>query len=48
MNPKLFDFIEVGLKSEAHETFEDIISDKIFKYNYRQLADAPEVYSHRM
>ena len=33
---------------EVNENFEDIISDKIFKFKYRQNADAPEVYTERM
>ena len=47
-NPKIYDFVETGLINEVHETFEDIITDKIFKYKYRQYADAPEVYARRM
>ena len=47
-NPKLYDFIETGLINEVHETFEDLIEDKIFKYKYRQFADAPDVYARRM
>ena len=30
-----------------NENFEDIIADKIFKFKYRQNADAPEVYFAR-
>lgn len=48
LNPKLYDFVETGLINEVHETFEDIISDKLFKYKYRQYADAPELYAKRM
>ena len=33
---------------EVNENFEDIIADKIFKYKYRQNADAPEIYYARM
>lgn len=47
-NPKLYDFIETGLINEVHETFEDLIEDKIFKYKYRQFADAPDVFARRM
>ena len=35
------------MTSEVHENFQDIIEDKIFKYKYRQNADAPEVFSAR-
>ena len=48
MNPKLYDFIETSLRFEAHENFEDLVSDKIFKYKYRQYADLPDVYARRM
>ena len=34
--------------NEVTENFEDIISDKIFKFKYRQNADAPEIYAERM
>lgn len=43
-DPKRFDFIETSLISEVHENFEDLIEDKIFKYKYRECADAPQVY----
>ena len=33
---------------EVNENFDDIIADKIFKYKYRQNADAPEIYAARM
>ena len=33
--------------SEVHENFQDIIEDKIFKFKYRQNADAPAVYAAR-
>lgn len=46
-DPKLYDFIETGMITEVHENFQDIIEDKIFKYKYRQNADAPEVFHAR-
>lgn len=30
-----FDFVELALKDEVHETFEDVVEDKIFRYKYR-------------
>ena len=33
--------------SEVHENFQDIIEDKIFKFKYRQNADAPAVFAAR-
>jgi hypothetical protein len=47
LNPKLYEFIETSLKSEVHETFEDLIEDKIFKYKYRQFADSASTYFKR-
>lgn len=38
---KQFDFVETALSVEPHETFEDLIEDKIFKFKYRQNCDAP-------
>ena len=33
--------------SEVHENFEDLIEDKIFKFKYRQNADAPAIHAAR-
>jgi hypothetical protein len=44
LNPKRFEFVEVGLIETPHENFEDIIEYKIFKFKYRQNADSPAVY----
>lgn len=46
-DPKLYDFVETAMIDEVNENFEDIIADKIFKFKYRQNADAPEVYFAR-
>lgn len=46
-DPKLYDFIETGMVQEVTENFQDIIEDKIFKYKYRQNADAPDVFADR-
>ena len=44
-DPKLYDFVETAMINEVNENFEDIVADKIFKFKYRQNADAPEVYA---
>ena len=46
-DPQLYDFVETAMVSEVHENFEDLIEDKIFKFKYRQNADAPAVYEAR-
>ena len=43
-DPKLYDFLELGMIDEIHENFEDVIEDKIFKYKYRMNSDGPEVF----
>lgn len=39
LNPKLYDFLETSLEGTVHESIEDVIEDKIFKYKYRQNGD---------
>ena len=46
-DPKLYDFLELSMISEIHENFQDIVEDKIFKFKYRQNADAPAVFKER-
>ena len=46
-DPKLYDFIDTGLHDEVHETYDDIVEDKIFKFKYRQNADPPRLYKQR-
>jgi hypothetical protein len=46
-NFKRFDFIETSLAEEPHETFEDIVEQKIFKFKYRQNNDDYATYSRR-
>lgn len=48
LNPKMYDFIEGSLEYEPHESFEDLVEQKIFKYKYRQCADGIENYERRM
>lgn len=47
LDPKLYDFVETAMIREVNENFEDIVADKIFKFKYRQNADAPDVYLAR-
>jgi len=44
---KKFDFVELALKDEAHETFEDVVEDKIFRYKYRLANFSEEVFLRR-
>ena len=46
-DPKLYDFLELSMIGEIHENFEDVVEDKIFKYKYRQNADAPALFMAR-
>ena len=46
-DPRKYDFIETAMTDEVHETFQDIIEDKIFKFKYRQNADAPSLFRAR-
>jgi hypothetical protein len=47
LNPKLYDFIDYTAKHDAHENYDDIVEDKIFKFKYRQNADSLETYDRR-
>ena len=47
LNPALYDFIE-GSLAEPHESFEDLVEQKIFKYKYRMAADGVDTYDRRM
>lgn len=47
-DPKLYDFIDPGVETTTHENYEDIISDKLFKYRYKQNADSPQKFEARM
>jgi hypothetical protein len=38
-NPALYDFVDNRLKNNIHESMDDVITQKIFKYKYRQFAD---------
>lgn len=44
---KKYDFIETSLQSEPHETMDDIVDQKIFKYKYRMCNDDVDTYERR-
>lgn len=46
-DPKQYDFVDAGLMEETHENYEDIVEDKLFKFRYRQNADAPAKFAAR-
>jgi hypothetical protein len=35
MNPELYDFVDYTQLHDAHENFDDIVEQKVFKYKYR-------------
>ena len=37
---KRYDFIETSLADEPHETFDDVVESKLFKYKYRMCNDS--------
>jgi len=43
----LYDFVDYTLTHDAHENYEDIVEDKIFKFKYRQFADDRLTYEKR-
>jgi len=47
MNPALYDFVDYTMVHDAHENFDDIVEQKIFKYKYRQNADDPATFEMR-
>jgi hypothetical protein len=44
---KKYDFVETSLLNEPHETIDDIIEQKIFKYKYRMCNDSEDTYEKR-
>lgn len=44
---KKYDFIETSLLNEPHESMDDVVEHKIFKYKYRQCNDDPQTYARR-
>ena len=43
-----YDFIETSLQSESHESFMDIVEEKIYKYKYRLNNDSLQEYGRKM
>jgi hypothetical protein len=46
-DPALYDFVDYTQSHDAHENYEDIVEDKIFKFKYRQNADDRITYERR-
>ena len=46
-NPALYDFVDYTMKYDAHENFDDIVEQKLFKFKYRQNYVPWEVYEAR-
>ena len=46
-DPALYDFVDYTQSHDAHESYEDIVEDKIFKFKYRQFADDRLTYQRR-
>lgn len=46
-DPALYDFVDYTQVNEAHENYDDLVEQKIFKYKYRQFADDQLTYERR-
>ena len=46
-NPALYDFVDYTMKYDAHENFDDIVEQKLFKFKYRRYSVPHEVYEAR-
>lgn len=46
-NPALYDFQDYTGRISNHETYEDVVDDKLFKFKYRQMADDPVTFERR-
>ena len=44
---KRYDFIETSLEHEPHESFDDVVEQKLFKYKYRQCNDSEDIHARR-
>ena len=42
-----YDFVETSLQNEPHESIEDVVDSKIFKYKYRQCNDDQATHARR-
>ena len=47
LDPALYDFVDYTAEFDAHENFDDIVEQKIFKFKYRQNADSLEEYERK-
>lgn len=47
MDPELYDFVDYTQIHDAHENYDDVIEQKIFKYKYRQNAMTNEDFQRR-
>ena len=47
-DPALYDFVDYTAVVDAHENYDDVVEQKIFKYKYRQNADTLEEYERKM
>lgn len=46
-NPALYDFVDYTQTHDAHESYDDVIEQKLFKYKYRQFANDHPTYERR-
>lgn len=46
-DPGLYDWTDYTMVNEAHEEYDDIVEEKIFKFKYRQNADDPATFGRR-
>lgn len=46
-DPALYDFIDYTQNHDAHENYDDVVEQKIFKFKYRQNADDRITYERR-
>lgn len=44
---KKYDFVETSLQTEPHETMDDVVDQKIFKFKYRMCNDDEPTYARR-
>lgn len=44
---KKYDFVETSLQTEPHETMDDVVDQKIFKYKYRHCNDDDSTHARR-
>ena len=47
LDPALYDFVDYTAKIDAHENYDDVVEQKIFKYKYRLNADSYDTFRRR-